>query len=174
MSVTTFLLGKSAFVCEHLVYLWWGLFCISRTTQAALSFAFKGMDLSVPTSFGSLCNQVNSSGIGMRTQMISVLLALLQDITSFWNSLPQLLLSLPHFKDEKCDIFGVIHVAGNCLELQLQLFIKGFLDSSKVPGLWHCLRWSCSQCSALEFHCHRGQLPCGVLSLGSTVFERLT
>lgn len=135
-----------------------GAFLHLGNNKAALSFAFKGMDLSVPTSFGSLCNQVNSLGIGMHTQMISVQLALLQDITSFWNSLPQLLLSLPHFKDEKYNFFVVVHVAGDYLELQLQLLIKGFLNSSKVPGLWHCLRWSCSWCSELEFHFHCGHV----------------
>lgn len=86
------------------------------------------MDLSVLTSFGSLCNQVNSLGIGMHTQIISVLLALLQDITSFWNSLPQLLLSLPHFKDEKYNFFEVVHVAGNCQELQLPIAYKGCFE----------------------------------------------
>lgn len=103
--------------------------------QAALSFAFKGMDLSVHNSFGSLCNQVNSLGVGMHTQIISVLLALLQDITSFWNSLPRLLLSLRHFKDKKYNFFGMICVAGNRLESLLQLLIKDVLNSSKVPVL---------------------------------------
>lgn len=143
----------------------WRLFCIFRIMQAALSFAVKGMDWRVPTSFGGLCNQVNSLGIRMHTQIISGLLALLQDITSLlyveFIATANAELSCLILKKmrnvtslEEGTWYVWITTAWNYNIICIR---KGFLYSSKVTELLHCWRWSWSRYSAPEFHC--GQLP---------------